>query len=218
MKKVFLNYFKLILGLFICAVGIVTILNSNLGLSPWDVLNQGANIQLGITLGQANILVGIIFVIVTLAFKQPIGTGTVLNFSLVGLFIDLLMYLNFIPHGNNLISKFSILVVGIIIFSFGCFLYIDAGLGCGPRDGVMVILTKKTKYSLARIRTVLEVLALSIGYLLGGTVGIGTVISSLSVGPLMQIFFKLSGKNIKNIEHKSIIEEFTALTNFILKK
>ncbi len=88
MKKEVLKYVKLISGLIFCAFGIVSILNSNLGLSPWDVLNQGLNKQIGITLGQANIIVGLIVILIGLYFKQPLGSGTILNVTLIGLFID----------------------------------------------------------------------------------------------------------------------------------
>ncbi|MBC2850180.1 hypothetical protein H5J22_01710 [Cetobacterium sp. 8H] len=217
MKKEILKYLKLMLGLIFCAVGVVTILNSNLGLSPWDVLNQGLNRVLGVTLGQANLLVGAFVVLFSIFLKQPIGSGTILNFLTVGIFIDLCIYIDFLPKGDSLLEKIVILILGIGIFSYGCYFYISTGLGCGPRDGLMVVLTKRMKYPLWKIKTCIEIVALGLGYFLGGTVGIGTVISSLCVGPLIQFFFKLNNQDIKTLEHRSVVSEILILKGKIFK-
>ena len=108
MKQEILRYLKLMLGLLLCALGVVTILNSNLGLSPWDVLNQGLNRTIGITLGEANLLVGAFVVLFSIFLKQPIGSGTVINFLLVGVFIDMYIYLDIIPKGDILLKKILI--------------------------------------------------------------------------------------------------------------
>ncbi|MGL4786875.1 MAG: YczE/YyaS/YitT family protein, partial [Cetobacterium sp.] len=164
MKQEILKYLKLMLGLLLCALGVVTILNSNLGLSPWDVLNQGLNRTIGITLGEANLLVGAFVVLFSIFLKQPIGSGTVINFLLVGVFIDMYIYLDIIPKGDILLKKILILIIGILIFSYGCYVYISTGLGCGPRDGLMVILTKKSSHPLWKIKTCIEIVVLGFGY------------------------------------------------------
>lgn len=217
MKKEVIKYSKLLIGLIYCALGVVTILNSNLGLSPWDVLNQGLHNHLGITLGQANLLVGAVVVAFTFCLKQPIGSGTIINFLLVGVVIDIIIYLDIIPKGELFLEKITILTVGVIIFSYGCYLYISTGLGCGPRDGLMVILTKKTQFEVWKIKTIIEFIVLTLGFFLGGTVGIGTVISSLVVGPLIQFFFKLNRKDIKEIQHRNILTEIKSVRNLIIK-
>lgn len=217
MKQEVLRYLKLILGLLLCALGVVTILNSNLGLSPWDVLNQGLNRTIGITLGEANLLVGAFVVLFSIFLKQSIGSGTIINFLLVGVFIDMYIYLDIIPKGDLLLKKILILIVGTLIFSYGCYMYISTGLGCGPRDGLMVILTKKSSYPLWKIKTCIEIVVLVFGYILGGTIGIGTVFSSFCVGPLIQYFFKLNRQDIKKIEHRSLISEFVYLKRKVLK-
>lgn len=217
MKQEILKYLKLMLGLLLCALGVVTILNSNLGLSPWDVLNQGLNRTIGITLGEANLLVGAFVVLFSIFLKQPIGSGTVINFLLVGVFIDMYIYLDIIPKGDVLLKKILILIIGILIFSYGCYVYISTGLGCGPRDGLMVILTKKSSYPLWKIKTCIEIVVLGLGYILGGTIGVGTVVSSLCVGPLIQYFFKLNNQDIKKLEHRSLISEFKFLKGKVLK-
>ena len=218
MKKEILKYVKLMSGLIFCAFGIVAILNSNLGLSPWDVLNQGLNKQLGITLGQANIGVGLIVIFIGLYFKQPLGSGTILNVTSVGLFIDLFMYLDFIPWGDTYIKQALLFIVGIIIFSLGSYMYISTGCGCGPRDGLMVVFTKMTGFPLGTIRLALEVMALTIGYFLGGKVGIGTAAFSLTAGYIIQFFFKLFNEDVKKIEHRSIVSEIKMLKTYFKNK
>lgn len=217
MKKEIIRYSKLILGLFLCALGVVIILKSNLGLSPWDVLNQGLNRTLGITLGQANILVGAIVVVFSLFLKQPIGIGTIINFLLVGIFIDIIISLNLIPDGDIILKQILIFIIGIIVFSYGCYFYMATGLGCGPRDGLMVVLTKRTNHQLWKIKTVIELCALALGYFLGGTVGVGTVASSILVGPLMQFFFKINKQDAKEIEHRDLLTEFRLIKKAIMK-
>lgn len=218
MKKEFLKYIKLISGLFFCAVGIVTILNADLGLSPWDVLNQGLNKQMEITLGQANIGIGLIVVLIGLYFKQPLGSGTVLNVMLVGIFIDFLIGLNIIPWANGIQNQIILFIVGLIIFALGSYMYISTGCGCGPRDGLMVVLTKRTGFSVGKIRLCLETSAMIVGYFLGGRVGIGTVIFSLITGYIIQFFFKVFKQDIKQIEHRSVIKEFGMLKKFLLNR
>ena len=207
MKTEILRYAKLIVGLILCAFGIVTILNSNLGLSPWDVLNQGLNYRVGITLGQANIIVGVIVILIGVYFKQPLGMGTILNVTLVGLFIDLFIYLDFIPVGHTYLIQGIIFFVGMLILSLGCYMYISAGLGCGPRDGLMVVFTKKTGLPLGTIRFGMEFFAMSTGYLLGGKVFIGTAIFSFTAGYMLQLYFKLFKADVKKIEHRSVFTE-----------
>lgn len=218
MKKEILKYIKLMTGLIICAFGIVSILNSDLGLSPWDVLNQGLNKQIGITMGQANIGVGIIVILIGLYFKQPLGSGTILNVTFVGIFIDLFMFANIIPWGDTPIKQFLLFTEGIIVFALGSYMYISAGCGCGPRDGLMVVFTKKTGLSMGTIRLCLEVFALTVGYFLGGKVGIGTAVFSLGAGYLIQFFFKIFKEDVKKIEHRSIINEIKTFRAYVIKK
>ena len=206
MEKEIKKYIKLISGLILCSFGIVSILNADLGLSPWDVLNQGINKQVGITLGQANIAVGLIVIFIGLYFKQPLGSGTILNVTFVGLFVD--------PWGDTYLKQALLFIEGIIIFSLGSYMYISTGCGCGPRDGLMVVFTKMTGLSLGRVRLCLELFALTAGYFLGGKVGIGTAAFSLTAGYIIQFFFKIFKEDVKKIEHRSIVAEIKMLKKY----
>lgn len=218
MKKELGKYTKLVLGLILCSFGIVMMLNSKLGVSPWDALNQGLNRHIGITIGEANLLVGFFVVLLSIFLKQPIGSGTIINFLSVGVFIDIYIFFDIVPKGKSLMENIVVYLIGLMIFSYGCYLYISVGLGCGPRDGLMVILTKKLKYPLWKVKTSIELFVLLFGYILGGDIGIGTVIASLSTGPLIQYFFKISKKDIKKIEHRSFAEEIKLFFNLMVKK
>lgn len=215
MKDEVLKYIKVTIGVILCALGIVMILNADMGLSPWDVLNQGINIQSGITLGQANILVGIVVILIGIYFKQPIGSGTVINVALVGTFVDIFMFLDFLPWGDTVLKQIFLFGMGEIVFALGSYMYISGGCGCGPRDGLMVVFTKKTGLSMGMVRLCLEVSALTAGYFLGGKVGVGTALFSLGTGYVIQFFFKMFKQDVKKIEHRSLIKEFKMLREYI---
>ena len=215
MKDEVLKYIKVTIGVILCALGIVMILNADMGLSPWDVLNQGINIQSGITLGQANILVGIVVILIGIYFKQPIGSGTIINVALVGTFVDIFMFLDFLPWGDTVLKQIFLFGMGEIVFALGSYMYISGGCGCGPRDGLMVVFTKKTGLSMGMVRLCLEVSALTTGYFLGGKVGVGTALFSLGTGYVIQFFFKMFKQDVKKIEHRSLIKEFKMLREYI---
>lgn len=137
--------FKLMLGFFLAALGIVFMINANLGLSPWDVLHQGITNVIPITIGQANIVVGIIVVISSMFLGVKIGIGTILNTILVGVFIDLITITKVIPMVHNLFIGILMLVLGMIFLGLGTCIYLSCELGCGPRDGLMTALTRITK-------------------------------------------------------------------------
>lgn len=205
------RYLKLYVGLFMCALGCIMILKADLGLSPWDVLHQGISKTIGITIGQASIGLGITIVLLDIFLGQPIGIGTVLNFLSIGLFMDLIMYLDFIPVKEFYLYRGVLLMVGIFFYAYGTFFYMIQGMGCGPRDGFMQIVTKKTKYSVGIIKNVIELSALGSGWLLGGKVGVGTVVTALSMGVFLQIFFKVYKMDIKTLKHRNIKEEIQHL-------
>lgn len=197
---------RLIIGFILCASSTVFMLNSNLGLSPWDVFHQGISIVTGMTIGQANIVSGIIVIIICIGLKQRIGIGTLLNIVMIGKFVDIIDESNIIPMANTLFSGIIMMMIGMFVMGYGCYLYIGCELGCGPRDGVMVGLSNKLNKSIKLIRGSIEILVLIIGFVLGGKVGIGTLISAISIGYCIQIVFKLKNFDAVNVRHKSIME------------
>ena len=206
--------FKLMLGFFLAALGIVFMINANLGLSPWDVLHQGITNVIPITIGQANIVVGIIVVISSMFLGIKIGIGTILNTILVGVFIDLITITKVIPMVHNLFIGILMLVVGMIFLGLGTCIYLSCELGCGPRDGLMTALTRITKKPVKLVRTTIEICALVCGWFLGGYVGIGTIITAIVLGYIIQLWCKILKLDIATLNHRSILDYF----NNIIKK
>ncbi|OQY40864.1 MAG: hypothetical protein B6227_06480 [Fusobacteriia bacterium 4572_74] len=218
MKKEILKYLKLFLGLFVCSLGIIIIIKSNLGFSPWDVLHQGISKVSNLTIGQASIFVGFIVVILDFFLGERIGSGSILNIIFLGIFMDLILSLNIIPLGTNIFIGIFMMFLGIFILSIGCYLYISTGLGCGPRDALMVALTKKTKFSVGSVRNIIEISVLVIGYFMGGYAGIGTVITALFTGSFIQGVFKLFKFDVKSVVHRDIRSEIVSLKKYVVNR
>lgn len=207
MKEILKRVAKLFLGLFLYALGIVMTINANLGLAPWEVFHQGLSKILGITMGQASISVGIILVILDSLFGERLGWGTLCNMIFIGLFLDILMLNNLVPVFQSLIPKFIMMLLGVFTIGVASYFYISAGLGSGPRDGLMIALTKKTDKSVRFLRNCIELSVLAIGYLLGGSVGVGTPIMALSAGYFVQFAFRLFKYDLKETQHRFIDED-----------
>ncbi len=206
MLNVLKLFMKLIIGFIFCASSTVFMLNSNLGLSPWDVFHEGLSNISGMTIGQASIIVSLCVIILGILLGQKLGIGTILNILIVGKFIDLINESNIIPVANNLFTGILMMIIGMLTMGYGCYLYISCGLGCGPRDGVMLSLSEKLNKPIKIIRAIIEVTVLVTGFILGGTVGIGTFISAFGLGYCIQLIFKMFKFNATNVRHKSILE------------
>ena len=206
MKNKVLILIRLLVGFVFCASSTVLMLNSNLGLSPWDVFHQGISRLSGITIGQASIVVSIVFVVIGVMLGQKLGVGTILNMIIIGKLIDVIIEASIIPVATNIISGIIMMVIGMLVMGFGCYLYIGCGLGCGPRDGVMMGISKKVKKPIKYVRACIEVTVLTLGYMLGGDIGVGTIISAIGLGYSMQLMFKLLKFDIIKVKHKSFIE------------
>lgn len=164
MKILFETFFKLIIGFIIASIGVVMTINSNLGLSPWDVLHQGLSKITPLSIGGACIVVGLTVVLFSMFLGVNLGIGTILNTILMGVFIDWISYLNIIPLCSNFFTGTIMMILGMFLLGIGTYLYMSCGLGCGPRDGLMVALTKITKKPVKMIRAVIELSAMTAGY------------------------------------------------------
>ncbi len=189
-----------------CASSTIFMLNSNLGLSPWDVFHQGISNVTGLTIGEANILSSIIVILIGILLKQRIGLGTLLNIIMIGKFVDIINNSNLIPIANNLWMGIIMMIIGMFVMGYGCYLYIGCELGCGPRDGVMVGLSSKLNKPIKIVRGSIEIFVLIIGIFLGGKFGIGTLISAFAIGYCIQIVFKLRNFDAVSLNHKSILD------------
>lgn len=210
-KTISLKLIRLFIGFFICAFGIVLMINASLGLSPWDVLHQGISKNIGITMGTASITIGAIVVLLDAVLGENIGWGTVLNMTFIGVFMDLISFSGFISISNNFITGITMLVSGMACMAFGTVLYMGCGLGSGPRDGLMVALQKRTKRPVKLIRAIIEIGALIVGYILGGSVGIGTVVSAIGLGYIIQIVFKICKFDSSKVKHRFIVDDIRCI-------
>jgi uncharacterized membrane protein YczE len=182
---------SLLAGLFLFALAIVCQLESKLGLSPWDVLHQGIARHTPLSFGVANICVGLVVVGAAVLLGARIGVGTVANVVLVGGFIVALTAIPQVDHlsHDSLGVRIALLAVAMPLFGIASALYLGAWLGAGPRDSLMVALGARTGRRLGVVRAGIEVCALAAGWALGGTVGVGTVVFALSIGPALESGF-----------------------------
>lgn len=183
----------LVSGQFLFALGIVLNVQTGLGLGPWDALHQGMSRRLPVSIGQAAIVVGLLVLVVTLLLKQRPGLGTLTNLILIGSFIDIILSSRLVPDLSraDLVSRLAVHVAGVLIIGVGSALYIKAGLGAGPRDGLMIALSRLSGIRVGVVRTSIELSVLVLGYALGGTVGIGTLIFALGIGIAVDVAFRL---------------------------
>lgn len=156
---------------------------ANFGLDPWDVFHQGLAQRTGLSLGMMVNLVGAAVLLLWIPIRQRPGIGTISNVFLIGTFADISLWL--IPPIHSQSLMIAMLVAGVVLNGVATGAYIGAGLGPGPRDGLMTGLVKRTGGSVRIIRTSIEVIVLAGGWLLGGTVGLGTVIYAISIGPIV---------------------------------
>lgn len=216
MKKMIFAFLRLFVGYFVCAIGMVMTINANLGFAPWDVLHQGIGNVTGLTIGKASIVLGFLIVIIDIFFGENIGWGTIFNMIFIGVFVDIIMINKLIPTFDSFIPSLLMMFLGMLILGYGCYIYIGAGLGAGPRDGLMVALTKKTKKSVRFVKNSIEILAVIIGYFLGGSVGIGTAIMSILGGYFFQFAFKTVNFNLSELNHRYIMDDINFIKNKLI--
>lgn len=189
----------LLLGLACFSLGLVVTLQSRVGLGPWDVFHQGLSRRLGISFGTASIAVGLVVLLLAWALGARPGVGSIANMALVGAFVDLYLFLGFLPDfgGHPFPLRLLIDCLGVAIVGVGTALYIKADLGAGPRDGLMLTLARRSRGRVPVIRAAIELAALAAGFLLGGTAGIGTLVFALGIGPAVGVAFRVLGVRVK---------------------
>jgi uncharacterized membrane protein YczE len=176
---------QLYTGLALYGLGIALQVASTLGNDPWDVLHQGLSRRFGLSIGTWIVIVGVLAMLLWIPLRQRPGVGTVSNALLVGVFAD--VFLAVLPHPAGLPVRWGYLLAAILVGGFATGLYIGAGLGPGPRDGLMTGLAARG-HSIRAVRTGIELTVLGAGWLLGGTVGVGTLLYAVAIGPLSHFF------------------------------
>tara|TARA_B100001778_G_scaffold90913_1_gene74135 strand:+ start:78 stop:764 length:687 start_codon:yes stop_codon:yes gene_type:complete len=192
----------LVIGLFLFGLGEAIIIGSGSGVSPWTVLAQGISSKTDLSIGMATFLISIFILIFWVPLKQIPGIGTILNAIIIASAIDLT--LGFIPKPELIYLKILQASFGILIVGIGSGIYLASNLGPGPRDGLMIGLQQKTNTSIPLIRTIIEITAVTVGWFLGGIVGIGTILFVFGIGPCVGVGLtlveKVSKKRINKLE------------------
>lgn len=194
---------RLMIGLFLFALGIACTVIPALGLAPWDSFHMGLTYLTGISFGQASIAVGIGILIVVGLLGEPLGIGTILNVWFIGFVLDIIMRQELFPYHPHILYRVFMFFMGMVIIAVASWLYIGAGLGAGPRDGLMLTLMRRTKWPVSVTRIVIEGSAALTGFLLGGQLGVGTVLIFLFLGPIVGIWFRMVGFEPNGIDHKT---------------
>jgi len=177
--------FFLCFGLTLFGFGEGLLVISLIGASPWTVLAQGIALNVGFSIGTITLILSIAVLFLWIFLNQKPGIGTILNALIVALMIDLCI--KFIPTPENFVSQISLAIIAVLTVGLGGGIYLVANLGSGPRDGLMVGLQQKTNLPIAAVRVFLEVIVVSIGWYLGGTVGIGTLLFAFGIGPAVAL-------------------------------
>jgi len=176
---------QLVIGLVFFGAGVGLMIQSGLGLSPWDVLHQGLSLRFGLTIGAWTIIMSGVVLLAWIPLRERYGIGTLLNAIIIGVMIDVIGAV--VPAATSTVVQWTMLLGGILLVGLASGMYIGANLGPGPRDGLMTGIAKRGP-SIRLTRSVIEVSVLIVGLLLGGTFGIGTILFALLIGPLVQFF------------------------------
>jgi len=207
-KKDFFKLPRLIIGFLLIAFGIYLIKKMNLGMNAWGTFQLGITNITNLAYGTINILVGLVIIIISSLFKFYPGVGTVLNMILVGLFINFFDKFLIFSNPESYFFKVLILLIGLIIYSYGVFIYLSCNMGAGPRDGLMVTLIKLTNKSVFKVRTGIEITVFALGFILGAKIGLGTVIVTLSGGWILNQIFEFHNYDTEKSHHSYLGDYF----------
>lgn len=203
-----------IISLFVNGFGIYLTMRANIGASPWDVFNLGLSKTFGILYGTASIGVSLTILFIDILLKEPIGIAMFIDAIVVGKSVDFFNFIDIVPKADNIVISIIMMGIGLFIIGYTQLFYMRSSLGCGPRDSLLIGLKKRLKripigvVSIAILST-----ATLIGYLLGGPVGVGTLICALCAGPIMQFAFQSLSFEATVIRHQNLKESFKIMIN-----
>ena len=205
-KKIVFGWIRIVFGLLIFALGVHLTIRANLGLAPWDCLGMGISYHTPLNYGLSMTAMGVIILIIDLLMKEKIGFGTVIDALLTGNFVQLFNDIDPFPETKSIRAGILIILAGLALMAIGQYFYMKSAQCCGPRDALLVGLGKRLhKLPIGAVQIILWGTVLLIGWLLGGKVGIGTVISTFGSGIVMQIIYSIIKFEPRDIEHQSII-------------
>lgn len=210
-EGVFLLVMKSVLflaGLFVLALGAACLIQANLGVATWDVLHIGLTHMTSLSIGTWVQIVGILMILFTcLLDRQLPQIGSLLNIILIGFFLNGILKSHILPTFDDLWARTLLLVIGTLLMGAGSGMYVASRFGAGPRDGLTLVLAKRWGWSIRLVRTLLEAIALLLGWMIGGPVAAGTFVSVILIGPVMQASLKFWTKQVEKLSMKNTIQE-----------
>ncbi len=202
-----MNMLLAAISLFANGFGVYLTIQANIGAGPWDVLHLGISKTFGILYGTASVAVSYGILAVDILLREPIGIAMFIDALVVGKAVDLFNHFNVVPACTSLKTGIPVMLLGLTIMAYTQFAYMIASLGCGPRDTLLVALAKRAgRIPIGAVSIGLLSLATFIGWLLGGPVGIGTLICAFGTGPIMQMAFYTVGFDAKTVQHQHLLD------------
>ena len=201
-----------VLGLFTYAMGVYLTLQAAIGLGPWEVLAMGVAGQFGLIFGNATLIVSAVILTMDVLMKERIGIGTVLNTIICSKAVDLYTWLGLVPKQEHLAASIAVMIAGMFTIAVGQLIYISTGLGCGPRDSFVIGVGKRlSRWPIGLVQNSILMVALLLGWLLGGPVGLGTLLSVVGMGAAMQLVFRIAKFEPRKVQHENFFESFRNL-------
>jgi len=206
-KKVLLGWVRIILGLAVFSFGVHLTIYANIGLAPWDCLGMGLAKHTPFNYGICMTLIAVLILMIDILLKEKIGYGTIIDALVTGNFVQIFNSVNPFPENHNLWLGIILMLIGFVFMALGMWIYMKAEQCCGPRDALLVGLGKRLKkVPIGIVEVLLWAVVLLIGYLLGGPVGIGTIISTFGAGLIMQLVYNIIHFEPRKLQHKGVIE------------
>ena len=204
-RAIGLNMLLAAVSLFVNGFGIYLTIQANIGAGPWDVLNIGVSKSLGILYGNASIAISVTILVIDILLREPIGIAMFIDAVVVGKAVDFFNWLHLVPPCRSLLTAIPVMLAGLFVLAYTQYTYMMASLGCGPRDTLLVGLAKRLKrIPIGAVSIALLGTATFIGWLLGGPVGIGTILCAFCTGPIMQFAFKTVRFDATGIRHQRL--------------
>ena len=213
-KSIIIGWLKIVIGLLIFSLGVHLTIRANLGLAPCDCLGMGISLQTPLSYGLSMTIICVIILFIDILIKEKIGFGTIIDALLTGNAVQLLNDIDPFPETTNTFVGILIIVAGLALMAIGEYFYMSSAQCCGPRDALLVGLGKRLrKLPIGVVQLILWGTVLLTGWLLGGPVGIGTIVSTFGSGIVMQIVFSFIKFDPRAIEHRSVIDTLNILCN-----
>ena len=206
-KRTLMEWLKIVLGLIVFALGVHMTIYANIGLAPWDCLGMGIAKHTPFNYGISMTLIAFTVLIIDILLKERIGYGTIIDAICTGNFVQMFNYLDPLPENKNTMLGIAIMLGGFVFMALGMWIYMSAQQCCGPRDALLVGLGKRMKkVPIGIVEIMLWAVVLLFGFLLGGPVGVGTLISTFGAGLVMQLVYSIIHFEPRKLRHRDIFE------------